>query len=410
MESAPDKPSASASDTTPSTAAANTAAITNSATPAKALPRGRIDAGRLAELKARARREVDEGILPSCQLAVARAGELAMFETFGKAAPASRYTIFSVTKAIVAGAAWQLIGEGKLDPAQPVAELIGEFATNGKHVVTLEHLLTHTAGFPSAPLGPPDWFDRAARLARFASWRLNWEPGTRSEYHASSAHWVLAELIERAAGRDYRAFVNAEIAAALGLAALRLGVPEVEQGDINTIVAVGSPTGPEELAAAGFPAVELPEVTDAALLRFNEPETRALGVPGGGAVSTAADVALYFQALLHNPGRLWNPTVLADATAVIRTTLVDWTTGGVPANRSLGLIIAGDDGYAVRRSMGRTCSPRTFGHPGAGGQIAWADPESGVSFCYLTDGLDANILREGRRGASLSNRAGALCS
>ena len=83
-----------------------------------------------------------------------------------------------------------------------------------------------------------------------------------------------------------------------------------------------------------------------------------------------------------------------------------WT--GVTANRGLGVVIAGDDGKANLRGFGHTQSPGTFGHNGAGGQIAWADPESGISFAYLTNGLDAHILRQGRRGIGLSSRA-AIC-
>jgi CubicO group peptidase (beta-lactamase class C family) len=91
----------------------------------------------------------------------------------------------------------------------------------------------------------------------------------------------------------------------------------------------------------------------------------------------------------------------------VRVTLDEPTVGG-PALRTLGLIVAGDDGLAVRRGFGTTSSPRAFGHSGAGGQLAWADPDTGVSFCYLTDASGANLLREGRRRAGLSNRAGGL--
>ena len=57
------------------------------------------------------------------------------------------------------------------------------------------------------------------------------------------------------------------------------------------------------------------EVTTEALLRFNQPAVRAVGVPGGGGVSTAADLALYYQALLHDPVGIWKPEVLADVTS-----------------------------------------------------------------------------------------------
>ena len=50
---------------------------------------------------------------------------------------------------------------------------------------------------------------------------------------------------------------------------------------------------------------------------------RAVGVPGGGGVATAATVALFYQALLHNTDGLWDPDVLADATGRVRNTFPD---------------------------------------------------------------------------------------
>jgi CubicO group peptidase (beta-lactamase class C family) len=366
-----------------------------------------VDRQRLGELVSRARRDVDAGSVPSCQLAVAYQGEVVAAETLGDAGADDRYVLFSVTKAIVAAAVWLLIGDGRLDPAAPVAAVVPEFATNGKDVITAEHLLTHTSGIPRAPLGPPAWLDRNSRLATFARWRLNWDPGTRCEYHATSAHWVLAELIERLSGCDYRQFVAERLARPLGLHSLRLGVPEPEQHDIRPLVTCGAPPRPEELALLGLPSGVLDEITHANLLRFNDPEVRALGVPGAGAVAGAADVARLYQALLENPGRLFDPAVLAEGTRRVRVRLEDPIVGG-PALRTLGLVVAGDDGRSVRRGFGTTCSPQAFGHSGVGGQLAWADPATGVSFCYLTNGLDVNLLSEGRRRAALSNRAGAL--
>jgi CubicO group peptidase (beta-lactamase class C family) len=150
------------------------------------------------------------------------------------------------------------------------------------------------------------------------------------------------------------------------------------------------------------------EVTDEAVMRFNEPDVLALGVPGGGGVSTAADLALFYQALLHNPAGVWDPDVLADATGTVRNNLGDRNFGR-PASRSLGLVIAGDDGQSHIRGLGRTVSPRAFGHNGAGGQIAWADPATGISFVYLTNGHDAHQIRQGRRGVALSSLA-AVCA
>jgi CubicO group peptidase (beta-lactamase class C family) len=368
-----------------------------------------IDAGRLDELRTRVRREIDDGLLPSCQFAVARNGKLAAFETVGAADPDTRYVIFSATKAFVASAVWLLIGDGSLEIDRRVADYIPEFATNGKDVVTVEQVMLHTSGFPRAPLGPPAWADRDRRLEAFAKWRLNWEPGTAHEYHPTSAHWVLAELIERISGRDYRDFVHERVTGALGLPRV-VGIPPDEQDNIAELSLCGEPASPEELEVI-FGVLELPvtEVTDDALLSFNRSDVRAVGVPGGGGVATAATVALFYQALLHNPDGLWDPDVLADATGRVRNTFPDLLALGAPANRALGVVVAGDDGNANRRGFGHTQSPRTFGHNGAGGQIAWADPETGLSFCYLTNGRDVNPIREGRRSIGVSSRA-AVCA
>lgn len=368
----------------------------------------RLDEGKVEELAARARREVDEGLLPACQWALAVDGEVVAGETLGEvpAGDASRFVVFSCTKAVVAAAVWQLLGEGALQLDRRVADLIPEFGTNGKDAITVEQVLLHTSGFPRAPMRLG--IDRGARLATFERWRLNWEPGTRFEYHPTSAHWVLAELIERIDGEDYRDAIRRRVLDPLGLTRLRLGVPPEEQGDVARPVNVGEPPTPEEWQEAlGIPGYDVGEVTDEAMVVLGTEVGLATGVPGGGAVSDAADLARFYQALLHDPAGLWDPAVLADATGNVRNTFPDPQTG-VPANRALSIVVAGDDGKAAARGMGHTVSPRAFGHNGAGGQISFADPETGISFVWLTNGLDRHLLRQWRRTASIASRAGAV--
>ena len=79
---------------------------------------------------------------------------------------------------------------------------------------------------------------------------------------------------------------------------------------------------------------------------------------------------------------------------------------GVPANRALGLILAGDDGMSHIRGLGRTVSAMAFGHNGAGGQLAWADPATGLSLGYVTNGYDVHEVRTPRRGTAISSIAG----
>jgi CubicO group peptidase (beta-lactamase class C family) len=369
-----------------------------------------LDPAAVEELVSRARQEVEAGLLPSCQLGLALKGRPVLHLALGEATPEDRYVIFSVTKALTAGAVWTLVGEGSLPVTTRVADVIPEFASNGKGAVTVEHLLVHTAGFPRAPMHPLEGATSEGRIARFARWRLDWDPGTRYEYHPTSAHWVLAELIERVTGGDFRREIHGRVIDPLDLPSLRLGVPAGDQADVLPVRVVGDPLSEEELRALGIadPSLMLAEFGTEQLLRYNDPDVRAVGVPGAGAVGTARDVALYLQALLHNPGGLWDPAVLAEGTVHVRNRLPDPFTG-VPANRTLGLVVAGDDGLAAFRGFGHDARSRTFGSPGVGGQVAWADPETGLSFCYLTNGLDADVVRGARRSIMLSSLA-AQCA
>lgn len=354
-----------------------------------------LDAEGLAELEARAQHFVDEGPWPGLQVAVARHGRLAMFKGFGTATERSRFETFSATKPVTNSVIWMLWGEGRLSPATVVADVVPEFGTNGKDVITIEQVVCQTAGFPHAPL---DFFtaqERANRLERFAKWRLNWEPGMASEYHPTSAHWVLAEVIERISGRDYRDVIRERVVEPLGLPTLALGVPLAEQGDIEDLVVVGQ-------GAGGYGETEA-NVTN--MLNFNHPSVRALGIPSAGCYSTTADFALLYQAFLHDPYGLWKPEILADAKTNVRNTMVD-RMSGKPANLSFGFNVdlgAGPDG-----AFGTTASAEAFGWTGAGGQEAWADPRTGISFAAFTNGLDQDFPSAHDRARELSTIAGGL--
>jgi CubicO group peptidase (beta-lactamase class C family) len=336
--------------------------------------------------------DVDSGRLPSCQLAVAQHGELIELASLGTATESSRYVVFSVTKALTAALAWQVIGQELLSDQTRVAELVPEFDENGKRDVTLEHLLTHTAGFPNAPIRSLDGATPEGRAKRFAQWRLDSAPGSRTHYHAVAAHWVVADLVEKATGADYRDALRERVLDPLGLSRLQLGGPIAE---VQEIVVVGDGTKSD---------LPVPVEVDQTTLQFNDAAVQAVGVPGAGAIAGAGDIALFYQALLHNPDDLWDAEVLADATARIRFDHLDAFTQ-VPANRTLGLTVAGDDGKAMMREFGKACSPRAFGASGLGGQIAWADPATGISFCYLTNGLDTDLVASYLRSSRLSTLA-----
>jgi CubicO group peptidase (beta-lactamase class C family) len=368
-----------------------------------------IDPEKLEAVFARAQRDVDGGILPSAQVAVARHGRVAGMRTIGAAVqdgieqPATDqtlYCIFSCTKAIVASAVWLLFEDGNLKLEEKVAGIIPEFGTNGKEVITVEQVLLHTSGFPYAPLAPEKWGDRTQLLEALANWRLNWEPDSRFEYHPTSAHWVLSEIIYRRTGKDFRDVIRERITGPMGLPELFVGLPEEYDARVAEVCHIGEPVPPP----GGWG-----EVTPEAILRFNGPEGTRSGVPGGGGITSAADLAMFYQTLINggeapNGNRVLKPETIEFATTVRsrdhhRDLILD-----VPVNRALSVVVAGDDGNAFMRGFGRCTSPRAFGHGGAGGQIGWGDPDTGISLGFCTNGFN-DWMTIGRRITAISSLA-----
>jgi len=139
-------------------------------------------------------------------------------------------------------------------------------------------------------------------------------------------------------------------------------------------------------------------------------EVDTVGVPGGGGVTTAGDLALFYQALIgdgrsYDGKQIWKTETLREALRVRSGDYVDHIFG-FRCNRALGVSVAGDDGQANIRGFGKTASPKAFGHGGAGGQIGWGDPATGISIGYCTNGFDRNEYRQARRGVAISSLAG----
>ncbi|MEE3140616.1 MAG: serine hydrolase domain-containing protein [Actinomycetota bacterium] len=363
----------------------------------------KIDAQRVTELISRCNREVDDGLLPSCQIAIGFNGEIVVDETIGDALPETRYCFFSATKPFVAAAMWQLLSENLVQLDSPVSSYLPEFMENGKSEITIEQVMLHTSGFPHAPMGPNVWATAESRRQRMADWRLNWEPGTRYEYHPTSAHWVLAEIINEVTGQPYIDEIHRRVTAPIGLPRV-LGIDLENQEGIAELTLCEGEATPDELEAVfGFRSMPPSEVNDETIIRFNDAATRSVGVPGGGGYGRASDLAGFYQALLHNSDELWDSEMLNNAIGQVHNNLPDPM--GVPANRGLGVILAGDDGMTNRRGLGRTVSARAFGHNGVGGQIAFCDPDTGLSFGYTTNGLDRHQIRQPRRGTSIASLA-----
>ena len=111
--------------------------------------------------------------------------------------------VFSTTKAVAAILIARLVEAGRLDYAQPVADVWPEFAANGKAAITVEQAMSHQAGLPGflEPMDPAEWFDWDAICARLAAMAPMWPPGTASGYHAITYGFLAGEIFRRVDGR-----------------------------------------------------------------------------------------------------------------------------------------------------------------------------------------------------------------
>ncbi|WP_328355016.1 beta-lactamase family protein [Mycobacterium sp. NBC_00419] len=358
------------------------------------------DPRRVELLLERCRLEVADGTLPSAQVAVHHRGREYAYETFGDATSSTRYVLQSAGRPIVAGVVWKLISDGLLDITRTVGSYIPEFASNGKDVVTVEQVLTHVAGFPLAPLAYPQMLDREKRLEAFEKWRLVYAPGTELQYHLTSAAWVIGELCERLTGAPIADYLREVLSGPLGLDSIEIGPPIERQGDVAAFLRIDAGTDAEPNPWGPW--------------YLSRPEILAAGEPSHSLVSTARDLAGWYQALMSSS--LWRREVVTDATRIRVRLPITGERGGtatVPANQALFVSVAGDDGLA-RAFLPTTGSPDTFGHGGAPCQIGFADPANGLSVAFLTNGYPTTGYEQGRVGlnriTNIANLAADLFS
>ena len=337
-----------------------------------------VDPERLNRLYKVIESHIAEGKYPGAQVAIARRGKLLDQRSFGQArtTPTSRaatddslWLLFSQTKVVTAAAIWRLVEEGALTFNDRIADHVPEFAANSKGAITLHQVLTHQGGFPSARPGPEVWSDHVELRRQVCDFELEWWPGSKVLYHGASAHWTCAVLIEAVTGRDYREFIRSEVLDPLGLDDIYVGVPDDVQDRCIDMHApedgVMKPVGEENNSSA----------------------FRAAGVPGGGGYATAAAMQAFYQMLVAggtlNGTRLFSPRLIRWVTSNQTGDRID-ESFNIPMHRGLGPHVRGTT--PVIRGLGSIATPSTFGHGGAGTSYSWADPESGLSFTYLTNG------------------------
>lgn len=331
----------------------------------------------LARLRELIESHIAQGRYPGAQIALARRGRLALHESFGRVSlsPAAAagadtlWLLFSNTKVITAAGIWALVEDGRLRFSDRIAEHIPEFARHGKGDITLAQVISHRAGFPSQAVSNLAWSDHAQMRREVCDFTLEWTPGSRLHYHPKSAFWTAATLIEAVTKGDYRDFLRQRIIEPLGLARdVFVGLPDKEHGRVATIHEPGAEGAQHPLADE------------------NTAPYRRAGIPSSGGFATARGMAALYQ-MMVNGGRLNGTRLLSRRLIefVTRNHTGEMVDGGMemPMHRGLGVHVRGTT--ETIRGLGSLASPRTFGHGGVGSSYCWGDPDSGVSFAYLTN-------------------------
>lgn len=316
--------------------------------------------------------------------------------------------VFSCTKGVTAVAANQLIAAGRIDPDAPIAQYWPEFAANGKAAITVGMALSHRAGLAAVD-GDLTLADIAAWdpvVAAIAAQAPNWEPGTAHGYHSRSYGWIVGEVIRRVSGyASPGAYVAAEIAGPLGLDFF-LGVPEHEDARVATLYPAPNAAALDEFAAAAPDSLFARVFTGpSGLLRYDDQWNtrllRAAELPSSNGHGTATALARLYAACLQP---LDGVRLLSDA-ALDRATEVRSDGPDVVLGQPLTFGL----GFALPPTLGPGAGPRSFGHPGAGGSLAFADRDTGLGFAYVMNQMQFDAGGD-PRGASLSAAAAACAT
>ncbi|RZU15210.1 serine hydrolase domain-containing protein [Streptomyces sp. BK239] len=310
----------------------------------------------------------------------------------------------SATKGVAAAVLLLLHQRGELDLEAPVGAYWPEYKAAGKERTLVRDLLAHRAGVPvlDRPLTPAEAADPDLGAAAVAAQAPAWEPGADHGYHAQTYSWLTGELVRRVTGRTIGAWIAEEIAGPLG-ADLWLGLPAGESARVGRVGPVEAPVPAGALRTRPKRAVSDAYADPASLTRRafaaitplpdeNDPAYRAAALPASNGIATAEGLARFYASLIgevEGGKRLFLPET-ARAARGERAAGPDRV---LVVNTRFGL------GYMLHGTASPLLSPTSFGHPGRGGALGFADPESGLAFGYVTNGFRKSVTADPRAQA-----------
>jgi CubicO group peptidase (beta-lactamase class C family) len=303
---------------------------------------------------------------------------------------------WSATKGLGSACLLHVLQERNIRLERRVAEFWPEFGRAGKEQITFAELLSHQAGL-SALDEPADILDYAAVIAALEKRKSLWPPGTAHGYHARTFGFLVDECVRRIAGKPIAEYWREKFANPLDLE-VWIGLPESQLHRTATIYAAkagGEQSPPEfyrQLATPGT-LVKKTFTSPAGLnsvAAMNTKENRALQIVSFSGIGSARSLAKFY-AMLANDGEMDGRRYFKTETIAQMTTPL---ASGI--DRILQLPTAFSAGFmkdapeTPRRIFGPSAS--AFGHPGAGGSNAFADPENGIAFAYVMNQMEQSLM------------------
>lgn len=299
--------------------------------------------------------------------------------------------VFSCTKGLMSLLAARLVEEGRLDYDAPVARYWPEFAAAGKAAVTVRQVLSHKAGLsaPMVDLTLADILDWSVVTKELAGQAPLWPPGHGYAYHAITHGWLVGELVRRITGQTPGTYFRSVIAPLRADAWIGRQQNEPPAAHLQVAPDLASLwAGEAERAEPGsvnwpYRAMTLGEALPAALVTetggFNDPDVQRAEIPGAGGIATAEALATIWSATVTETAgvRLLSPTIVEKATRV--------ETEGPPVFAAEPPYARWGMGFQLDSEARRYLTTQSFGHDGAGGQVAFADPRTRVGFAFVTN-------------------------